>query len=64
MPVNISRNILDDFKSINYKTIVIMNGTSRVIRMMPQLGESLADNSRSAIYDRNMLIVQANGKAI
>ncbi len=64
MPVNISRNIIDDFKSINYKNIVIMKGTSRVIRMMPQLGESLADNSISAIYDRNIFIVQATGKAI
>jgi hypothetical protein len=55
MPVNISRNIIDDFKSINYKTIVIMKCTSRVIRMMPQLGESLSDNSRSAIYDRPLV---------
>jgi hypothetical protein len=64
MPVNVFRNIIDDFKSINYKNIVIMNGTSRVIRMMPLLGESLTDNSISAIYDRNIFIVQANGKAI
>ena len=64
MPVNVSRNIIDDFKSINYKNIVIMKGTSRVIRMMPQLGESLTDNSISAIYDHNIFIVQANGKAI
>jgi hypothetical protein len=26
---------------------------------MPQLGASLADNSRGIIYDRNMFIVQA-----
>ncbi len=64
MPVNVSRNIIDDFKSINYKNIVIMNGTSRVIRMMPQLGESLTDSSISAIYDRNMLIIQATSKEI
>jgi hypothetical protein len=35
--------------------------TSRVIRMMPQLGASLTDDSRSVICDRNTFIIQVTG---
>jgi len=54
-----SMSIIDNYRSLNYKNIMIINYTSRVIRMMPQLGTSLTDDSRSVIYDCNMFIKQA-----
>jgi hypothetical protein len=40
---------------------MIINYTSRVIRMAPQFGASLPGNTRSVIYDCNMFIIQATG---
>jgi hypothetical protein len=40
--INVSRNVIDYFRSINHKNIMIINDTSRVpARMMPQLGAPL-----------------------
>jgi hypothetical protein len=39
--VHVSRSVIYSSRSINYKNIVIINDTSRVIRMTPQLGASL-----------------------
>jgi hypothetical protein len=54
-----SMSIIDNYRSLNYKNIMIINYTSRVIRMMPQLGTSLTDDSKSVIYNCNMFIKQA-----
>ncbi len=56
--MNVSTSIIND---LNYKDIMIVMYTSRVIRMMPQLGASLTDDSKSVIYDHNMFIKQATG---
>jgi hypothetical protein len=48
--MNVSRSIIDNSRSINYKNILIINDASRVIRMMPQLGTSLTDDFISIIY--------------
>jgi hypothetical protein len=56
--MNVSRSI-DDSRSINYKNSMFVNDTSRVDRMISQLGVSLIDNSRRVIYDCNMFIIQA-----
>ncbi len=48
--INVSRSVIDDSWSINYKNKII-------IRMMPQLGALLTDNSRSIIYDRKLFYV-------
>ncbi len=55
--INVCRSVIDNSMCINYKNIRIVNGTSRVVRMTPQLGASLTDNCRSVIYDRNMFII-------
>jgi hypothetical protein len=34
-------SIIDISRSINYKNVMIVNDTSRVVKMMPQLGASL-----------------------
>ncbi len=57
--INVSRSVIDDSRSINYKTIMIINDTSRVIIMTPQLGASLTDNSRSIVYNCNVYIIKA-----
>ncbi len=49
----VSRSIIDDSRTINYKNIMILNDTFGVVIMMPQLA-SLIDNLRSIIYDRCM----------
>ncbi len=59
--INVCKSIIGNSKSINYKNIMIVNDTSRVVRMMPQLGTSLTDYSRSIIYNCNMFIIQATG---
>jgi hypothetical protein len=59
--MNVSRSITDDSRGINYKNIMIVIYTSRVIRMMPQLGASLTDDSRSVIWDRNTFIIRVTG---
>jgi len=56
---NVSRSIIDDSRSIKYKNIMIVNGISIVVRMMPQLGAPLTDYSRSTINDCSMFIIQA-----
>ncbi len=56
--LNVPRSIIDDSRSINYKKIMIVNETPRVVRMTPQLGVSLTDDSRSVTYNRNMFIIQ------
>jgi hypothetical protein len=33
--LNVSRRVIDDYRSINYQNIMILNDTSRVVRMMP-----------------------------
>ncbi len=38
---------------------MIINDTSGVFRMTPQLGVSLIDDPRIVIYDRNIFIMQA-----
>ncbi len=55
--INVSRSVIDGSRSINYKNVMIVNDT----RMMPQLGASLTDDSRSIIYNCNMFIIQAAG---
>ncbi len=55
--LNVSRSTVDDSRSINYKNIMIVNDTSRVVRMRPQLGASLTNDSRSVIYYCNMFIM-------
>ncbi len=60
--INVSRSVIDDSRSINYNNIMIVNDTSRVVRMIPQLGAPLSDDFRSVIYNRNMFIIQANGQ--
>ncbi len=37
-------------RSINYKIYYNVNHTFRVVRMAPQLGASLTDDSRNVIY--------------
>ncbi len=59
--INVSRSIINNSRSINNKNGVIINDTSRVVRMMPQLVASLTVDPRSFIYDRNMFIIQATG---
>jgi hypothetical protein len=44
---------------IIYKKFMIVNDTSRVIRMKTQLGASLTDDSRSIIYHCNMFKITA-----
>ncbi len=61
--INVSRSLTNNSGSINY-IIMIINDASRVIRMMPQLGASLTDNSRSVIYYRNVFIKWATGYII
>jgi hypothetical protein len=39
--INVSRSIIDNSGSINFKNIMVINNTSRVGRMTPQLGASL-----------------------
>jgi hypothetical protein len=56
--MNVSTSIIND---LNYKNIMIVIYTSRVIRMMPQLGASHTDDSRSIIYVRNTFIIQVTG---
>ncbi len=34
-------SIIDNTRSINYKNVMIVNDTSRVVKIMPQLGASL-----------------------
>ncbi len=53
--------VIDDSSVINYKNIMVVNDTSRVIRMTTQLGASLTDDSRSIIHNHNMFIIQATG---
>jgi hypothetical protein len=55
--INVSKSTIDDSRSINYKHIMIVINTLIVARMMPQLGASLTDDSRSIIYDCNMFII-------
>ncbi len=59
--INVSRSGIDNSWSINYKNIVIINDTSRVVRMMPQLVASLTVDPRSFIYNLNLFIIQASG---
>jgi hypothetical protein len=60
--INVSRSVIDDSRTTNYNNIIIVNDTSRVVRMMPQLGASLTDDSSCVIYNCNMFIIQANGQ--
>ncbi len=55
---NILWNVIDESRSINYKNIMIINYTYRLIRMTPQLGASLTDDFRSIIYNHTMFIIQ------
>jgi hypothetical protein len=57
--INVSRSVINNSWSINYKNIMIVNDKSRVVRMTPQLVASLTDNSKSVIYDRTVFIIQA-----
>jgi hypothetical protein len=59
--VNVSRSIINNSKSINYKNNMIVNDTSGDIRITPQLGASLTNVSRTVIYDCNTFIIQATG---
>jgi len=59
--INVLMSVIDDCSVINYKNIMVVNDTSRVIRMTTQLGASLTDDSRSIIYNHNMFIIQATG---
>ncbi len=47
--MNVSRSIIENSGSINYKNIFNANDASTVIRMMPQLWPSLTDDSRVTI---------------
>ncbi len=58
---DVSKSTIDSSRSINYKNIMIVNDTSRVVSMTLQLGASLTNDSRSIIYDRDMFIKQAIG---
>ncbi len=54
-------SIIDSSRSISYRNITIVNDSSRVVSVTPQLGASLTNDSRSIIYDRDMFIIQAMG---
>jgi hypothetical protein len=54
--INVSKSVNEDSRSINYKNIMFVNDTSRVARMMAQLGASLTDYSGSIIYSCNCLL--------
>jgi hypothetical protein len=56
--INVSMSLINNYRRINYKNITIVNETTRVVRMTPQLGASLTDDSRSVIYNRNMFLIQ------
>jgi hypothetical protein len=56
--INVSRSVITNSRSINYKNITIVRHYTD-IKMTPHLGASLTDNSRSIIYDCNICIIQA-----
>ncbi len=55
--ISISRSLFGNSMSLNYKSIMMTNETCKVFRMMPQLGVSLTDDSRSIIYNCNMFMI-------
>ncbi len=55
--INVSKSVIEDSRSINYKNIMFANDSSRVVRMKAQLGAPLTDDSRSIIYSCNMCLL-------
>jgi hypothetical protein len=55
--INVSESIIDNSSRINYRNDMIINDTSRVIRMAPQLGALLPNETESVISDCNLFII-------